>query len=148
MFIYNCIFEIHEGTDICFIKSVLDKIGRIYEVQNYPTFDVITTKDKCIEPTDVYCSTNLDRFIAISALRDDTPKYQIRINDIEKHWYNQGLTEEKGSFIFHLSDTDYSEYNDGIFWGDHKASYDELIEKCGDGNVVRFWENYLKEKEN
>ena len=123
-------------THKCFIKKntpkivkQLEKLG--YGIRQFGCIDIFHDKPCLLTDTNggiyglygceegcIYCGTNEELFLAISALRNDSDKYQWFTNDV--FWIKCSQLDLK-----HELDNNYEEFCVADF---HKATVEELIE--------------------
>lgn len=79
-------------------------------------------------PDYINCGSNIELFLALASMRDDSDKYQLFVSDTACSWVNIGMWRNKGDFEFCLVD-DYRmgepEFSNSIPPA-HKASIDEI----------------------
>lgn len=93
----------------------------------YPTFGRYDFN--ITNPDYINCGNNIELFLALASMRDDTDKYQLFVCETSSSWVNLGMWQNKGDFDFCLID-DYYMGQDKRFTSMippvHKASIDEI----------------------
>ena len=137
----NLIVNVY-NEDASYVKYVLRELGYVSE---YVTETEYINGGLVTENTGVYytmfgrgtntnspdyinCGNNIELFLSLASMRDDTDIYQLFVSDTDCSWVNLGMWRNKGDFEFCLVD-DYrmgeSEFSNSIPPA-HKASVDEI----------------------
>jgi hypothetical protein len=137
----NLIVNVY-NEDASYVRYVLRELGYVSEyvteteyingglvTENtgvyYTTFGRGTNTNS---PDYINCGNNIELFLSLASMRDDTDIYQLFVSDTDCSWVNLGMWRNKGDFEFCLVD-DYrmgeSEFSNSIPPA-HKASVDEI----------------------
>ena len=137
----NLIVNVY-NEDASYVKYVLRELGYVSE---YVTETEYINGGLVTENTGVYytmfgrgtntnssdyinCGNNIELFLSLASMRDDSDIYQLFVSDTDCSWANLGMWRNKGDFEFCLVD-DYrmgeSEVSNSIPPA-HKASVDEI----------------------
>ena len=137
----NLIVNVY-NEDASYVRYVLRELGYVSEYvteTEYINGGLVTEKTGVYytmfgrgtntnSPDYINCGNNIELFLSLASMRDDTDIYQLFVSDADCSWVNLGMWRNKGDFEFCLID-DYrmgeSEFSNSIP-PSHKASIDEI----------------------
>lgn len=127
--------------DSDFVLYILDKLGYKPKnpersmlidggliVEETGTFYTTVSSRMSISNDYINCGSNIELFLSLAAMRDDSDIYQQFVNDTDQSWVNLGIWSNKGDFTFCLISDYYMsqpKYTNTIPPA-HKASVEEI----------------------